>query len=245
MGKAIRRCVNRWLTRRHPRDQVICTAEQLARPRLCGRSVDGNERIDVIIVRPRGAYWPARQAHSYKPQILSLGVAEGLDIESIRHSMADPRRVLRRQLVNSAYAGRPMTTPNADPKPLPVLAVVAAVLLLAGALAAVIVFGRMKHDPAHAADSATSPTPAADSPGKEAQFLRRLEVQNLQLDRSDAAAVKDAHYVCGRYLGGEGKDQIVQDILQGSPGMSVDTATDFADTAIDVYCPDGHQDDPT
>jgi hypothetical protein len=45
-------------------------------------------------------------------------------------------------------------------------------------------------------------------------------------------------------LGGESKDQIIQDVLQGSPGMSVDTATDFASTAIDVYCPDGHPDDP-
>ena len=46
-------------------------------------------------------------------------------------------------------------------------------------------------------------------------------------------------------MSGESKEQVVQDILQGSPGMSVDTATDFADTAIDVYCPDGHPDDPT
>lgn len=140
-----------------------------------------------------------------------------------------------------------MTTPNADPKPLPILAIVAAVLVLAGAFAAVLVLGRMKQDAspkASAADGQTSAVSAVDSPGKESQFLRRLEVQNLHLARSDAAAVNDAHHVCGRFLSGESKDQIVQDILQGSPGMSVDTATDFADTAIDVYCPDGHPDDP-
>jgi Protein of unknown function (DUF732) len=45
-------------------------------------------------------------------------------------------------------------------------------------------------------------------------------------------------------LGGESKDQVFQDILRGAQGMSVDTATDFAETAIDVYCPDGHPDDP-
>jgi len=66
----------------------------------------------------------------------------------------------------------------------------------------------------------------------------------LQLERSNDAAVSDALHVCGRFLGGESKDQIIQDILQGSPGMSVDTATDFAGTAIDVYGPDGHPDDP-
>jgi Protein of unknown function (DUF732) len=140
-----------------------------------------------------------------------------------------------------------MTTPNSEPKPLPVVAIVAAVLLLAGALTAVVVVGRMKHDasPSKASAAQTASASAVDGPGKEDQFLRRLAVQNLRLDRSDAAAVEDAHFVCGRFLGGEGKDQIVQDILQGSPGMSVDTATDFADTAIDVYCPDGHRDDPT
>jgi hypothetical protein len=141
-----------------------------------------------------------------------------------------------------------MTTPNSDPKPLPVLAIVAAVLLLAGAFTAVLVFGRMKQHaaPSHAsAAGQTSSASAVDGPGKESQFLRRLEVQNLQLDRSDAAAVEDAHFICGRFLGGETKDQVVQDIVQGSPGMSVDTATDFTDTAIDVYCPDGHRDDPT
>jgi hypothetical protein len=127
-----------------------------------------------------------------------------------------------------------MTTPNPDPKPLPVQAIVAAVLVLAGAFTAVFVLGRMKQDasPSRASASAaqTSSVSAVDGLGKEDQFLRRLEVQNLQLDRSDVAAVKDAHDVCARFLSGESKDQVVQDILQGSPGMSVDTATDFADT---------------
>ncbi len=138
-----------------------------------------------------------------------------------------------------------MTTPTPDPKPLPVVAIVAAVLLLAGAFTAVLVVGRMKQDASPSRASAAQTASAVDGPGKEDQFLRRLAVQNLRLDRSDAAAVEDAHFVCGRFVGGESKDQIVQDILQGSPGMSVDTATDFADTAIDVYCPDGHRDDPT
>ena len=125
------------------------------------------------------------------------------------------------------------------------MAIVAAVLLLAGAFTAVLVVGRMKQDASPSRASAEQTASAVDGPGKEDQFLRRLAVQNLRLDRSDAAAVEDAHFVCGRFVGGESKDQIVQDILQGSPGMSVDTATDFADTAIDVYCPDGHRDDPT
>ena len=32
--------------------------------------------------------------------------------------------------------------------------------------------------------------------------------------------------------------------LQGSPGMSLNTASSFADTAISVYCPDGYIDHP-
>jgi hypothetical protein len=37
-----------------------------------------------------------------------------------------------------------------------------------------------------------------------------------------------------------GHEQIVQDVLQESPGMSLNTATGFADTSIGVYCPDGY-----
>jgi hypothetical protein len=29
-------------------------------------------------------------------------------------------------------------------------------------------------------------------------------------------------------------------MLQGSPGMSLNTTTGFADTSISVYCPDGY-----
>jgi hypothetical protein len=29
-------------------------------------------------------------------------------------------------------------------------------------------------------------------------------------------------------------------MLQGSPGMSLNTTTRFADTSISVYCPDGY-----
>ncbi|MGB7109866.1 MAG: DUF732 domain-containing protein [Mycobacterium sp.] len=65
-----------------------------------------------------------------------------------------------------------------------------------------------------------------------------IDLTATPLQRSNNAAVSDARHVCGRFLGGESKDQIIEDILQGSPGMSVDTATDFADTAIDLYCLD-------
>ena len=62
-------------------------------------------------------------------------------------------------------------------------------------------------------------------------------------DRSDAA-INDARRICARYAGGESEQQIIQDMLQGSPGMSLDTASGFADTAISVYCPGGYIDNP-
>jgi hypothetical protein len=132
-------------------------------------------------------------------------------------------------------------TPPKNPQPLPSLALLAGLVFAIGAITAVFVLGRTKHDPFQSKES----SPAA--PGnldKDNQFLWRLSVQGLQLERSNAAAVSDARHVCGRFLGGESKDQIIQNILQGSPGMSIDTATDFAGTAIDVYCPDGHPDEP-
>ncbi|MDT5276969.1 MAG: hypothetical protein QOG95_3901 [Mycobacterium sp.] len=145
-----------------------------------------------------------------------------------------------------------MTTKPPDPKPLPALAIVAAVLVLAGAFTAVFVLGRTKHDPSQSKgssptsqmSSASDADPLRGSPEKDNKFLWRLTAEGLQLQRSNGAAINDARHVCARFLGGESKDQIIQDILQGSAGMSVDTATDFAGTAIDVYCPDGHPDDP-
>ncbi|HEY1842171.1 MAG TPA: DUF732 domain-containing protein [Mycobacterium sp.] len=146
-----------------------------------------------------------------------------------------------------------MTTTAPDPKPLPALAIGAAVLVMAVAITAVFFLGRTKHDPSASKESsaaaqtssASSGDPPPRTPDKDSRFLWRLEAQGLQLDRPDDAASSDARHVCARFIGGESKEQIIQDILQGSPGMSVDNATDFAGTAIDVYCPDGHPDDPT
>jgi hypothetical protein len=143
-------------------------------------------------------------------------------------------------------------TPPKNPQPLPSLALLAGLVFAIGAITAVFVLGRTKHDPFQSKESSpatqTSFVPAADPPqdrsDKDGKSLWRLSAQGLQLLRSNDAAISDARHVCARFLGGESKDQIIQDVLQGSPGMSVDTATDFASTAIDVYCPDGHPDDP-
>jgi uncharacterized protein DUF732 len=64
------------------------------------------------------------------------------------------------------------------------------------------------------------------------------------LRRSKDAAINDARRICARYVGGESEQQIIQDMLAGSPGMSLDTAAGFADTAISVYCPGGYIDQP-
>jgi hypothetical protein len=104
--------------------------------------------------------------------------------------------------------------------------------------------GAPRVEPVSKLSSASDADPLRGSPEKDNKFLWRLTAEGLQLQRLNGAAINDARHVCARFLGGESKDQIIQDILQGSAGMSVDTATDFAGTAIDVYCPDGHPDDP-
>ena len=143
-------------------------------------------------------------------------------------------------------------TPPQNPQPLPSLALLAGLVIAVGAVAAVFVLGRTRHDlfrpkessPAAHASSALAADPPRDHLDKDGQFLWRLSAQGLQLQRSSDAAINDARHVCGRFLGGESKDQIIQDILQGSPGMSLDTAYSFANTAINVYCPDGVVDNP-
>jgi hypothetical protein len=79
---------------------------------------------------------------------------------------------------------------------------------------------------------------------RDGQFLWRLSTRGLQLRRSNDAAINDARRVCTRYAGGESEQEIIQDILQGSPGMTLNTASGFADTAISVYWPDGYIDHP-
>ena len=143
-------------------------------------------------------------------------------------------------------------TPPQNPQPIPTLALLAGLVFAVGAIAAVFVLGRTKHDlfrskessPAAHAWSALAADPPRDHTDKDGQFLWQLATQGLQLRRSSDATINDARRVCTRYAGGESQPQIIQDILQGSPGMSLDTASSFADTAINVYCPSGYVDSP-
>jgi hypothetical protein len=89
------------------------------------------------------------------------------------------------------------------------------------------------------AASAVPGDPRPDPTDRNGQFLWRLSTEGLQLRRSNDAAINDARRVCARFAGGESEQEVVQDMLQGSPGMSLNTASSFADTAISVYCPDG------
>ena len=127
----------------------------------------------------------------------------------------------------------------------------AAVVFVVGAIAAVVIFDQ---DPGlfrsrgstgvSQVSSASQADPPPDHMDRNGQFIWRLSVQGLQLRRSNDAAINDARRVCTRYAGGESEQEIIQDILQGSPGMSLNTASGFADTAISVYCPDGYIDHP-
>ncbi|HME16346.1 MAG TPA: DUF732 domain-containing protein [Mycobacterium sp.] len=122
-----------------------------------------------------------------------------------------------------------------------------------GAITAVFVLGRTKHDvfasndvapPASQAASALAADPPPDHTDRNGQFLSRLSADGLQLRRTNDAAINDARRVCTRYASGESEQEIIQDMLAGSPGMSLNTASRFADTAISVYCPDGSVDQP-
>jgi Protein of unknown function (DUF732) len=143
------------------------------------------------------------------------------------------------------------TTPPPNPQPLPSLALIGGLIVAIGAITAAFVLGRTKQDVFRSKDTAlaasqTASALAADPPSqpkdRDGQFLWRIAVQGVQLRRSNDTAINDARRVCTRYAGGESEQQIIQDILTGSPGMSLSTASTFADTAISVYCPDGAMD---
>jgi hypothetical protein len=86
------------------------------------------------------------------------------------------------------------------------------------------------------------------SPDRVALSLEEVRrsglADGLQLRRTNDAAINDARRVCTRYASGESEQQIIQDMLARSPGMSLNPASGFADTAISVYCPDGYIDHP-
>jgi Protein of unknown function (DUF732) len=123
----------------------------------------------------------------------------------------------------------------------------AGLVFAVAAIAAVFVLGRnpdfFRPRATTTASQAATGAPADDPPpermDRDGQFLWRLSTQGLQLRRSNDAAINDARRICARYAGGESEQEIIQDMLQGSPGMSLNTASSFADTAIGVYCPDG------
>jgi hypothetical protein len=86
--------------------------------------------------------------------------------------------------------------------------------------------------------------PPADAPptnpvDRDGRFIYLLRAQGLQVSGPREVTISEGSRVCRRFQRGESKQQIVQEILEGSPGMSADTATTFTDTAIDVYCPQG------
>jgi hypothetical protein len=138
------------------------------------------------------------------------------------------------------------TTPARTPSPVPSLAILATLVFGVAAIAAVFVLSRnpdLFRPKANTTVSQSASAAPADPPGdptdRNGMFLWRLSTEGLQMRRSDDAAINDARRVCARFAGGESEQEIIQDMLQGSPGMSLNTASAFADAAISVYCPDG------
>ena len=144
-----------------------------------------------------------------------------------------------------------MTTTAPKATPLPSLAMLAALVFGVTAIAAVFVLSRNPDlfrpratTTVSQAGAAAPVDPPADPMDRNGQFLWQLSADGLQIQRSNDAAINDARRVCTRFASGETEQEIVQDVLQGSPGMSSSTASGFTDTAISVYCPGGVLKDP-
>ncbi len=121
------------------------------------------------------------------------------------------------------------------------MALVVALVIAVAAIAGVTVFYR-EHDrvvprgttrDARATEAADDPPPV----DQDGRLFLMLTQEGLGTSGGRETTVNEAHHVCDRFSGGESEQQIVQDILAGSPGMSSQTAAAFADIAISVYCP--------
>lgn len=131
-----------------------------------------------------------------------------------------------------------MTTPS-KPPPISGLAVLVAVSAAVIAIAGVLVFYSRHGDVPHS-ESTPAARPTSSSPSaldKDGRFLWLLEARGLELSQTNDDAINDARQVCSRLERGESEEQIVQDIVEGSPELSVDDATAFAEISIGVYCP--------
>ncbi len=116
-----------------------------------------------------------------------------------------------------------------------------ALVIAVVAIAGVTVFYR-EHDrvvprgttrEARATASADDPPPV----DQDGRLFLLLTEEGLGTSGGREITINEAHHVCDRFSGGESEQQIVQDIMAGSPGMSAQTAAAFADVAISVYCP--------
>jgi hypothetical protein len=131
---------------------------------------------------------------------------------------------------------------SANPAAVTSLAVIGALVIAAVAVLGVSTFywnhGHvLPTASASVSHQASGPQAAPANLGNQGnQFLFELQAQGIAPSGDGTSSVNDAHSVCQRYQQGESEDQIVQSIVAGTPSMSKKTASDFANTAISVYC---------
>jgi hypothetical protein len=76
----------------------------------------------------------------------------------------------------------------------------------------------------------------ADPDGDDSAFLARLGDAGITYS-SPMQVIASAKAVCGLMSRGETGLQVVSDIKDQNPGMTLDAAAKFAALAADVYCP--------
>lgn len=129
------------------------------------------------------------------------------------------------------------TTPNSPA--IPGMAVALATFMCVGGAVSFSYRSRDHVVPRESAPISHAPDVPSDPPtdldGKDSQFLNLLSLKGFN-HQDLSNAINDAHRVCSPVALGDSEQQIVQDIFEGSQ-MSMLTATNFADVAIRVYCP--------
>jgi hypothetical protein len=82
------------------------------------------------------------------------------------------------------------------------------------------------------------PTVVAPVPDSKADlFVRLLKSDGIEPGPTDIVAAQ-ARAICARLTHGETRQQMVHDIMVGTPGETEHDALRWTDAAIGVYCPD-------
>lgn len=123
---------------------------------------------------------------------------------------------------------------------LPVMLTVLTAAAVAGGVIYALPHGKPQPAPTPTTTrAAVPPAPTTTRPpSPDEQFVSLFRSRGGLVEPGrEQMVIDEARGVCARLDQGEAEEQLIRDMLAGTPGMTRYTAELFTDSSIDVYCP--------